>query len=527
MKYNYCLFFLLTILVFFTNCNNPKHEQSINEKDLTDVIDYAPVFEKLKKGINEDGSMTFSGSYPKVIHERAHMQAISEAGFESVRIFLPYSAGEFSKFESRIQDALDFNLAVVVCMWGKWKAWMGGTNADINEFSNRWGAIANAWKDKFSNNVVFELLNEPSGIGFDKSNNTHNANLLKLYNAAIIAIREVDPDRPILVGTPGYNDSDMMDPWMSEDYLTYTFSEGKGFFEDPNIGVAIHYYAPRQEDGNNFAMWTASLSGNWQSSIDYNINKAVDWKEKFSTDMPIVVTEWGAWMFEERTNSSDLPLWLNYQMQRFKENDFGSMWYTGIKNNQAPFAIFDSELGWNQVVLNALTGVTPSTVPPTSQIMDAEFISWGNPPSWKLTSNNGVTKSFVSGSSALSGSSSVKLSITSPTDCQMYQQSLGENDEPVAPGRTLLHLLQGENYKISFMAKVQSGTGQVKVMLKDANNLGTKYYESDLIKISTTPNTYTLYYTHTDPTAMDVRFEFDIGSKQQTLILDKVILIRD
>ena len=525
---------ILLIVIICASCSDtedivsPKEEKPIDPSPNTMDIEYAPVFEKLKKGVNQDASMSFSGSYPKVIHERAHMQAISEAGFESVRIFLPYSAGGFSEFESRIQDALDYNLAVVVCMWGKWEAWMGGTDTDLNEFSNRWAAIADAWKNKFSNEVVFELLNEPSGIGFKSENNTHNANVMKLYNAGVIAIREVDPDRPILVGAPGYNDSEMMDPWMSEDHLTYSLGEGKGFFEDPNIGVAIHYYAPKHEDGGNFAMWTASLSGNWQSSIDYQINKAVDWKKTFSTDMPIVVTEWGCWQFDDRTESADLPLWLDYNIRHFEVNNFGSMWYTGIQNNQRQFAIFDSEFGWNQVVLNALTGVTPPTVPATSQIMDAEFISWGNPPSWKLSSNNGVTKSFVSGASALSGSNSVKLTITSPTDCQMYQQSLGAvNNESVAPGRTLLHLLQGETYKISFMAKAESGTGQVKVILKDANNLEAKYYESDLIEISTTSNTYTIYYTHTDATAMDVRFEFDIGIIQQTLILDKVILIRE
>jgi len=483
-----------------------------------------PVFEKLKKGVNQDVSMAYSGVYPKVQYERAHMEAIKEAGFESVRIYLPFTA-DYTEFETRIQDALDYNLAIVVCMWGKWQAWMDGSDADIAEFSNKWGAIANAWKDKFSNDVVFELLNEPSGIGFNAENKTHNTNLMKLYNAAIAAIRAVDEDRPILVGAPGYNDADLMDPWLTEKYLTYKLSDSSGFFEDPNIGVAIHYYAPRNKDGDNFAMWTAPLKNGWKAAIDYHIDHAVDWQIKHETNMPVVVTEWGCWIFDSRTNSQDLKDWLDYNIGKFEENNFGAMWYTGIQNNQRQFAIFDSELGWNEVVLNKITGVSNPEVPATSQIIDAEFVNFGSE-TWNLTSTTGVTKSFVSGASALSGRSSVKLTVEANTDCQMYQETIESmNGEPRAPGRTLLHLIQGKTYKISFMAKSQSGDGRVKVMLKDAKNLSTIYYESAPQEITTTTQHFDLYYKHTTQTAMDVRFEFDFNYyKAQTLILDKVSL---
>ena len=85
----------------------------------SDYPGYASVFQKLKKGVNQDAAMKYSGTFDKLVHERAHMQAISEAGFESVRIFLPYAAGPTGHvhFEQRIQDALDYKLAVVVCMW--------------------------------------------------------------------------------------------------------------------------------------------------------------------------------------------------------------------------------------------------------------------------------------------------------------------------------------------------------------------------------------------------------------------------
>ena len=242
--------------------------------------------------------------------------------------------------------------------------------------------------------------------------------------------------------------------------------------------------------------------------------------------MPVVVTEWGCWLFESRNNSTDLLDWLDYHMDKFEEHGFGSMWYTGVQNNQRAFSIFDSELGWNQVVLDRLTGVTNPIIPSTSQLVDSEFLSWGSN-TWKLTSNTGVTKSFVGGTSALSGSHSLKLAVSSPTNCQVYQRTLTHSEDPgQAPGRTLIHLIQNETYQISFMAKAESSNGELKILMKDANNLGIVYYKSDAVNISTTTDTYALSYTHTNPTAMDVRFEFDIGSKAQTLILDKVSLKR-
>ncbi len=509
---------------FFTYCsssNLENGEENITTDELIDDgITYAAVFEKLKKGVNQDVSMPQGGPWVKVQHERGHMQAIKQAGFESVRIFMPYSSN-LAEYEVRIQDALDYDLAVVVCLWGHYQWNSKNIDTACAEIGNFWKNIAQKWSGKFSNQVVFEILNEPAGIGFPE---TRNADVMKLYNTAIKLIRAEDEDRPVLVSSGGHNDADQMDGYVNDTHLDYTLENGTGFFEDPNVGVAIHFYAPRHEDGVNFAMWTASLSGNWRRAIDKHINKAVEWQEKHSTNKPVVVTEWGAWIFESRTNSADFPQWLDYYKLRFDEQNFGSMWYTGIQNNQRHFGIFDSELGWNQVVLNTLTGVTSPGFPGTNQLIDSEF-TW-NSGTWNLTSSK-VTKAHV-GNGALSGSNSLKLTVPNTGDYKMYQQTITDviNGEPLAPGRTLLHLLKGETYEISFMAKTSSGVGEIKVALKDVNNLSTVFYQSEAQTISNTVQTFTMLYTHTEETAMDIRFEFDLGSKQQTLILDKIVLKR-
>ena len=115
----------LTAFVFMTNCvendysdnDQTNDDNADSEPPIENVVDYATVFEKLKKGINQDVSMPGGGPWIKVQHERAHMQTIKEAGFESVRIFMPYNSN-IQEYEDRIQDALDYDLAVVICLWG-------------------------------------------------------------------------------------------------------------------------------------------------------------------------------------------------------------------------------------------------------------------------------------------------------------------------------------------------------------------------------------------------------------------------
>jgi hypothetical protein len=81
------------------------------------------------------------------------------------------------------------------------------------------------------------------------------------------------------------------------------------------------------------------------------------------------------------------------------------------------------------------------------------------------------------------------------------------------------------------MGASEAGKGRMKMVLKDAKSMDTLYdsYEADSgwIKIGREPRTYTRLYTHNAESEMDVRLEFDVGSRQQVLYLDKVELIRN
>lgn len=485
----------------------------------------APVFKKLYKGINIDTTGPVNAVWPKIQHDAVQFKAVANAGFESVRVFLPFKADhEFT--EQQIKDALSNDLAIVVCMWGS-QSWSQNPKQGVQEIANRWGQLAELWKD-YPSDLVFEILNEPEGVGFMKAKGAPK--VMPLYNAAVQAIRDVDPDRPILIGSPGYNDSELLNPFVTEEYLTYQFDGGKGFYDDTNTGVAIHFYSPKHQDGLNFAMWTQPLWGDesrWKDPITEQIMNAVNWKKRIGVDIPIITTEWGCWLFPKRTDE-DLNKWLDHHVELFDANNIGNMWYTGIQNNQRAFGIYDSELGWNQTVLGKLTGVKPTVLPKISQVINGEF----NRPdhAWQLTSDK-ITREYIFWKKAFSGNSMLKLTVPDDTEGQLFLQTYkGESGYAGAPGRTLLHLINGRTYRMSFIAASEDGEGRVKIVLKDAKSMATIYdsYEADggWINISKEPRTYTRLYTHNADSEMDVRLEFDVGSRQQILYLDKVELIR-
>ena len=123
----------------------------------------APVFKKLFKGVNADTAGPDRGGWPKVQHDAAHFQAVADAGFDSVRVFLPVHAN-YESTERQINDALSNGLAIVVCMWGS-AEWSLNPGLGERQIADRWAQLARAWK-KYPGDLVFEILNEPEGVGF-------------------------------------------------------------------------------------------------------------------------------------------------------------------------------------------------------------------------------------------------------------------------------------------------------------------------------------------------------------------------
>merc|ERR1712110_134939 len=424
----------------------------------------------------------------------------------------------------QINDAFANKLSIVICIWGM-NTWSTDVSKGKSDLAERWGQLARLWKN-YSSDLVFEIMNEPAGIGFQ--GDAGNANAMMLYDAALQAIRNEDPTRPVLIGPPGYNDAVFLDPYVTKAHLKYTFDGGKGFYEDQKVGAAMHFYTPRGENGVNWEMWTQPLGTNeswgkaskWQGPITDQIMYAVNWRKSIGHDIPVVATEWGCWLFPARDESPDLPAWLDFTVNSLKTNDIGSMWYTGIMNNQRVFGIFDSETGWNPAVLSKLTGVHPTTWPSINQVVNGEFLPGDQ--AWQLTTKT-ITKEIIT-SRAYSGNSMLKLTVPAGSGGQLYTQTYSGTDDK-GPGRTLLHLIQGKSYKIKFVVGTDAGQqGRLQVSLRAASD-GSLIEEFKAIDVSVGPTTSVISYKHQAANAVDVRLQFDVISMKQVLYLDKVEIL--
>lgn len=193
----------------------------------------ASVWDKLMKGVNQDVSIPTSANFEKAIHEVGHMQTIREAGFESVRFFIAYNSSDFTGQQKRIQDALDNDLALIICIWGPTN-WYNNNQAE-SEIAERWTAIAQwvetTWPGE--DDIVFELLNETGAINFPQTNDGHLQSM-KLYGAAANAIRAVSATRKILISPPGWQDADKMG-FVTQENMGYDFAN------DDNVGISIHF----------------------------------------------------------------------------------------------------------------------------------------------------------------------------------------------------------------------------------------------------------------------------------------------
>ena len=409
------------------------------------------------------------------------------------------------------------------------------------------------------------MLNEPEGIGFAKTS-AGNTNAMKMYNAAVQAIRNADPDRPILVGSPGLNDAEFLE-YVTRQSLPYTFDGGGHFHNDPNMGVAIHFYEPRHPSivpgitnaqQTNFAMWIGSLTQAdsewrdgikvWQAPIKLQFDFVDDWRNMVGhSNIPVATTEWGCWMWESRSQSDDFRRWLDYTMEQFAAHELGQMWYVGVMSNQYAYTIFDSETGWDAAILPKLTGEQPPTSwPPINQMLNGEFLrtSWSDATQalpWVATGVQMVIiddcraafGTYDCGDAGFSGSTMLKLEGTGgQLSIQTYPAGDGTTGSPPfegiygPQGRTMLHLTQGASYSLRFLAGSSAGSqGVVRARLKAAG--GALIHQFNAITVSGPPTaSHQLSYTHSAADVMDVRLEFDFGAAQQVIYLDKVELIR-
>lgn len=464
---------------------------------------------RISRGINVDVSQPEGGPAVKVVYDPAHYDAVKAAGFQSVRFFISVGRNP-AIYRKRIQDALDRDLAVVVCLWGS-PGWAQQPREGIERFAAYWDRFATYYRD-FPEELVFELWNEPAGLAHDGGKTLglkDGAVVMDYHNAAIPLIRKTNPTRTLAVGGPGFNGRRELKEFVTSEYLTYRLEDGTGFEEDTNIIGIFHMYQPHR-----FSHWTAGLETvpGWRDEVLEHMSHPIAWMQKVGK--PAVLSEFGCWVPPTHT-PEDFKAYVGFIVEECRRHDIGWIYYTAGFNNQWAFNLLHTEDGWYQDALDILTGVKAPPPPPLSQILNSEFSH-----STGLWTREGSAEISVARNAGLSGPSALKVVATQSDHAAVSQQTPVEKGSP--PGRYLISLKQGRLYRITFLAKSLDAPGILKVRLADVAGSRSGFWDSEPVTIPPAKREHTIEYRHVGPDVDDVRFSLLLGQRNQTILLDRI-----
>ena len=159
---------------------------------------------------------------------------IANAGFSSVRIPVRFSGHAAATapytidptFLSRVTTVVDLALAAklnVLLDDHNYDALFANPDGERARLAGIWRQIAVALQSRSRDKLWFEIENEPHG-------SVTNANLVATLSPALAAIRDTNPDRPVVIGGDNYSGVDSLS-WLTlpvDDYVVPTF----------------HYYSP-------------------------------------------------------------------------------------------------------------------------------------------------------------------------------------------------------------------------------------------------------------------------------------------
>ncbi|MDP6544601.1 MAG: cellulase family glycosylhydrolase [Phycisphaerae bacterium] len=466
---------------------------------------------RIGKGINVDVSQFEAGSPVKVMYDPAQYDAVKVAGFQSVRFFV-VAGKDPAIYKTRITDALDRGLAVVICLWGNGQ-WASKPKEGKQKFVGVWDRIAKYYRD-YPEALVFELWNEPAGLVVKPGaiqGLKDGKTVMKYLNAVVPIIRKTNPGRILAIGGPGFNGGRELKEFVTPKYLTYKLKDGTGFEDDTNIIGIFHTYQPHK-----FTHWTLGLDKvpGWKDEVRQQISHPAAWSKKWRK--PALLSEWGAWA-PPCHSVKDFKAYIGFVTDECKKHNIGWMYYCAGFNNQWAFNILHTEDGWNQDALDILTGVKAPRPAPMSPLINTEF-GWSTA-NWI---SKGSAKISVARSAGLSGPTALKVEVTKSDRAEVYQETPKRKGSP--PGRYLISVRKGRGYRISFLAKSVSGTGTVKVRLANVSSPGDGFWTSTPVVISNAKREYTVEYRHAGRDVNDVRVAFLFGDRDQIVLLDRIAL---
>jgi len=251
---------------------------SMNYVSLAQTVSARDQCIKLGRGVNILGyDKVFWQDHSKGRFKERYFKMIKEAGFSTVRVNL----NPFTQMDSQnkinpqwlntldwvVNKSLEANLMVILDLH-EFTTMADNPEAKKEMFLSFWKQVAPRYKDK-SDNVLFELLNEPNQKLTVEMWNTFLADAIKI-------IRESNPDRTLIIGPGNWNGIESLN--------TLKLPEN-----DRNIIVTVHFYHPMRftHQGASWASDYKNLSGiKWtgtpeeKEEVESKLKVAADWSLK-------------------------------------------------------------------------------------------------------------------------------------------------------------------------------------------------------------------------------------------------------
>ncbi|MEM1165263.1 MAG: glycoside hydrolase family 5 protein [Planctomycetota bacterium] len=195
----------------------------------------AAVNASLGRGVNMGNCLEApsDGAWGVMLTER-WFEVAKELGFDSIRLPVRWSSRQLAEapytiepaFFERVDQVIAFSLdrgMPIIVNAHHYDGIFDDPAAHEARLISAWRQVAERYKDMPRDMVVFELLNEP--------HNNLTADLWnEMYPKLLAAVRETNPDRPVMIGPANWNAYDALSELEMPD--------------DPNIIVTFHYYLP-------------------------------------------------------------------------------------------------------------------------------------------------------------------------------------------------------------------------------------------------------------------------------------------
>ena len=463
------------------------------------------------KGINLDFTTT---EVNKVGYDPGFYEAFQLAGFESVRIFVKHGHGP-EEYKQAIDDALDRGLTVVIT------GFTGKTNGK-KAFVEFWREYAEFYR-MYPKELVFEIMNEPemSGHagaelqkhGIYKWGDEDSKAVMDWLGEAVIAVRETNPTRVIAIGGTGHNNVEYIN-FVSPEFLDYRLPDGTGFTDDKNIWGVFHLYRPVGWSHSADYASLETVNPEWKKEVKWHLDEAAKWSKKHNKK--VLLSEWGTRMYNDR---EDMKQYFRFLVDEAAKRDIEWMYYCGVFNNAWPFALYSSEKGWDESaeVVEVLTGIKPTVVPPTSQInnsgIDMDVDHWYSTEQVSIGTADGQG---VNGTRAMR----CMVAFVKPKTPAIWQQSPPKWKWKQKGG--MIQLREGNSYNISFYAKTPVNKTRLSVQLGVAPDNEPVLWNSEQVEINTELTKYEFTYKHESKSVEDVRFSILFTERHSEIILDDI-----